>query len=77
MSWMVTALLPVLLSLTSPVKSLPALLRSMALAPPLMLTAPAPAACVIAPVWVMLLPVRISVPLPSDKVPRVSEFRWS
>ncbi|MCY1167071.1 hypothetical protein D9M73_70280 [compost metagenome] len=60
------------LSWTLPVKSLPALLRSMAPALALTITAPAPVACVIAPVCVMLLPVRFKAPLPSDKVPRVS-----
>ena len=72
-----TLFAPVLVSDTGPVKSLPALASVIAPAPVVKLAAPAPAACTIAPVWVIeFAPVAVtaSVPLPTLEAPRMIAF---
>src|SRR5206468_1412561 len=65
-----TALAPLLLRPTAPVKLFAALVNVMALAPALMVVAPAPAAWVNAPVWVIAAPaVTARVPVPTLEVP--------
>src|SRR5262245_33360395 len=63
-------LLPVLVSDTAPVKSLPALVSVIALVPALKLTAPPPAVCVIAPDCV-IAPAEVTpmAPVPTADVP--------
>ena len=67
----VALLAPLLVTVTAPVKSLPALLSDTAPALPVRVTAPAVGPCVIAPLWEMPTPLRLSVPVPTVTPPRL------
>ena len=71
------ALAPVFAADNAPVKSLAALVSVIAPAPVLKLAMPAAAACLIAPVWVMVfapVAVTVSVPVPTVDAPITMAF---
>ncbi len=64
-----TLFAPLLFKLIAPVKLLAALVKVMTPAPALIVAAPALAACVIAPVCVTPVPVKLKVPVPTEEAP--------
>ena len=62
------------LAVTGPVKSLPTSVRARSPAPASSVTAPPPAACTMAPVWLIPVAVSVNAPLPIVDVPSTNAF---